>query len=556
MRCPVHHAHDHVSAPLPPIAYENEPGAASRPLPPGYRRREPEKTVLYKIVQANLETMLEEARLRSASGSGYPKFIEDEFRRYLGCGQFSRGLGRIRCPVCGYEQIVAASCKSRICPSCLARRAADIAAHLVDRVLPEARYRQFVVTFPWQIHFLLSVDRQFMSRMLGAYLRTLFAWQRLRGRQSGIANGQTGAITFIQRFSSTLGLFPHLHSLVPDGLFVSGDGPGDGSVDQHLEFVALPPPTDDEIAHLTNKVANRLTAIAMARLEKAHEQPEWADDDQAALHAGTAEALRPPLPLQPELSDVSSVSDDKPLCSRSGGFSLHAARVVEPRDRPGLEKLCRYGLRAPFALDRFSLDPDGRVRYHLPKPWPGPGGKTELVFEPVALLRRLAALIPAPYGNLVRYHGIFANRSRYRPLLPRPPVPYQPTDHTPPTGPDTLGPEPTAPDLDAAPQTADTPIRPRRLKWQQLIKRVFGLDPLRCPRCSATMVVVAFITDPPILSRILNHLGLPTTTPPLAPANLSLQQELDFADQLPPDDAYLDLPHDDHDLSAPNRGPP
>jgi hypothetical protein len=70
------------------------------------------------------------------------------------------------------------------------------------------------------------------------------------------------------------------------------------------------------------------------------------------------------------------------------------------------------------------------------------------------------------------------------------------------------------------------------------------------------MVVVAFITDPPILSRILNHLGLPTTTPPLAPANLSLQQELDFADQLPPDDAYLDLPHDDHDLSAPNRGPP
>jgi hypothetical protein len=46
MRCPVHHANDHVSAPLPPIAYESEPGAASRPLPPGYRRREPEKTTV------------------------------------------------------------------------------------------------------------------------------------------------------------------------------------------------------------------------------------------------------------------------------------------------------------------------------------------------------------------------------------------------------------------------------------------------------------------------------------------------------------------------------
>ena len=137
-------------------------------------------------------------------------------------------------------------------------------------------------------------------------------------------------------------------------------------------------------------------------------------------------------------------------------------------------------------------------------------------------------------------------------------MPSEPTEHTTDVEPDALGSDahPTAPGLDGPPQTADTPIRPRRLKWQQLIKRVFGLDPLRCPRCSATMVVVAFITDPPVLRRILNHLGLPTTTPPLAPARLSLQQELDFADQLPPDDAYLDPPHDDHERPAASRGPP
>ena len=70
------------------------------------------------------------------------------------------------------------------------------------------------------------------------------------------------------------------------------------------------------------------------------------------------------------------------------------------------------------------------------------------------------------------------------------------------------------------------------------------------------MVVVAFITDPPVLRRILNHLGLPTTTPPLAPPRLSLQQEFDFADELPPDDAYLDVPHADHDPSTSSRGPP
>jgi hypothetical protein len=95
--------------------------------------------------------------------------------------------------------------------------------------------------------------------------------------------------------------------------------------------------------------------------------------------------------------------------------------VVRANDREGLERLCRYGLRAPFALDRFSERPDGKVRYRLPRPWPTPTGRTELEFEPQALLRRLSALMPGPYLNLVRYHGVFANRSRYRARLTPPP---------------------------------------------------------------------------------------------------------------------------------------
>jgi hypothetical protein len=66
-------------------------------------------------------------------------------------------------------------------------------------------------------------------------------------------------------------------------------------------------------------------------------------------------------------------------------------RRVEADDRAGLERLCRYGLRAPFSTDRITLDEDGRVRYRLHRPWPGPGGRTDVVMEPVAFLRRLAA---------------------------------------------------------------------------------------------------------------------------------------------------------------------
>ena len=132
---------------------------------------------------------------RHESGAGYPRFIEQEFRRYLDCGILAKGFARLRCPSCGFERLAAFSCKGRLCPSCWARKAADTAAHLVDRVLPEAPYRQWVLTCPWKVRFLLAMDRKFLSEMLRVFLRTLFAWQRLRGRQAGILDGQPGAVT-------------------------------------------------------------------------------------------------------------------------------------------------------------------------------------------------------------------------------------------------------------------------------------------------------------------------------------------------------------------------
>ena len=94
----------------------------------------------------------------------------------------------------------------------------------------------------------------------------------------------------------------------------------------------------------------------------------------------------------------------KPLCARVAGFSLHAAQSVAAEDRKALERLCRYGLRPAFAQDRLSVREDGRVLYQLRRPWPHPEGSTCLVLEPLDFLRRLAALIPAPYAHMVRYH--------------------------------------------------------------------------------------------------------------------------------------------------------
>ena len=124
----------------PQIRFEHHVGAASAALASGYRARKPERAILYRTVQNHLETMLAEARTRSACGFGYPRHVERAFRRYLGCGQLAHGFVRLRCRDCGHERLLPFSCKSRLCPSCHARRMHDTAFHLERNVLPRVPY--------------------------------------------------------------------------------------------------------------------------------------------------------------------------------------------------------------------------------------------------------------------------------------------------------------------------------------------------------------------------------------------------------------------------------
>jgi hypothetical protein len=55
---------------------------------------------------------------------------------------------------------------------------------------------------------------------------------------------------------------------------------------------------------------------------------------------------------------------------------------------------------------------------------------------------------------------------------------------------------------------------------------VFSVDVLICNKCLGPMTVIAYLTDPVVVEKILVHLGLPTTPPQLSPARLSLQVEM------------------------------
>ncbi|MBU1701988.1 MAG: hypothetical protein KJ970_11845 [Candidatus Eisenbacteria bacterium] len=75
-------------------------------------------------------------------------------------------------------------------------------------------------------------------------------------------------------------------------------------------------------------------------------------------------------------------------------------------------------------------------------------------------------------------------------------------------------------------QDKPSPARRRRVPWAQLLRRLVHVDALACPRCSTSaqtvpMVVLAFLTDPKVVGKILRHLGLAATPPALSPARPS-----------------------------------
>ena len=128
-----------------------------------YTPRNAEDSPIYQTVAKNLETFLSDHQQRDRP---VPFFVERELRAFLNCGIPSHGFLRVHCDSCGCDRIVPFSCKGRgFCSSCGGRRMADTAAHLVDRVLPEVRARQWVLTLPYTLRFLMAFDAKLIAEI-------------------------------------------------------------------------------------------------------------------------------------------------------------------------------------------------------------------------------------------------------------------------------------------------------------------------------------------------------------------------------------------------------
>jgi hypothetical protein len=547
-------------------------------LAPAYVPRRPTETVLHQLVRANLESFL--AYARANYDGGLPRYVEQEFRAYIRCGDFSEGFSRAHCDACGHDLLVAFSCHGRsICPSCCGRRMANVAAHLVDRVLPDVPVRQYVLTLPYELRRLAAFKADVLTALARIFVEAVFARYRSRAGSDGIESPQCGSVNFVQRFGS-LNLHVHFHLLALDGVFARDARGG-------LVFHPAEAPTAADLEAIVARTARRSIAWLRKRgyiddspLEaRSNEEPaQTALDACAAIAMGRGNVST--LPRDSTQDDGHGAAEERPdkpaLAVERDGFNVHAGVRIEAGDDLGRERLARYGARPPLSLERLRRLPGGRVAYRLKYVDRGRRGKNR-VMTGIEFMARLAAIIAPPRYPLVRFAGVLAPRSAWRrEVVPEPreqraaceaartqkpgPTERRPEQH--PAGDARGGPAPRAP---SPPEASDTHRGPAmsahdvamvaavraapladdvmrlapniisvrhwdrllggllyavspRVDWATLLRRSFSVDVLECPKCHGRLRMIAVITEREPARRILAHLGLPTDPLPVARA--------------------------------------
>ena len=469
-----------------------------------YEPRDPSRTVLYHVIAEHLETFLA-SLADDPEATGLPAYVQREFYDYLRCGILAHGFLRLGCDTCHHELLVPFSCKRRgFCPSCAGRRMAQTAAHLVEQVIPWVPTRQWVVSVPIPLRYWMAASQDLTAQVHRIIRTTIGQYYVNQAVTRGFerANIQPGSVTFIQRFGSALNL--HFHVIFLEGVYVDRTAQG-----LRPRFIQGESPTDADIAAVVQKISRRVirTLRQLGYLEAGTDDvvatghdplrdnaPELARTLAASVQQRLAFGERAGQKVRRIGAGFGYEGEAPtltgPRCASVQGFSLHANTQVPAHRRDQLERLIRSTARGAMALERRQEDTNGDLLSIFTHPWSD--GTTGIRLSPLALLEKLAALVPLPHIHLVRYGGCLAPHSHLRhPIIPTP----------------------RQQGLAAEEETASP-----RWSWARLLKRVFGLEMATCPLCQrGALRIIAVITQAEVIRKMLRHLKRAADPPPIAP---------------------------------------
>ncbi len=194
---------------------------------------------------------------------------------------------------------------------------------------------------------------------------------------------------------------------------------------------------------------------------------------------------------------------DSILKQKHTGFNVWAGEIIRPDDQAARLFIARYIDRGPVANSKISIDGD-TVTYLT---------KDGLMheFDQLEFLARITPHVARKWEQTVRYFGYYSSKSRglrtKAALAANPPL-----------------------SIDSEPPP---PKKTISRKWRELIKKVYELDPLVCPKCGQFLKIKKLYgaDDQADIKLILAELGIPAfkTPPPITspPTGVKLEPFLD-----------------------------
>jgi hypothetical protein len=151
-------------------------------------------------------------------------------------------------------------------------------------------------------------------------------------------------------------------------------------------------------------------------------------------------------------------------------------------------------IRPVLALERLTfLEPEGKVGYRWGRD--GAGQETEAM-DYLEFIARVTSHIPDKGQVMVRYYGLYANphRGKVKKASLSPSAPRMAEEE-----------EKRIPSKGWA-----APIRKPHigLRSAAMIRKIYEVDPMLCPKCGGRMKVIAFLTEYAVVDRIIDHLKL------------------------------------------------
>lgn len=168
------------------------------------------------------------------------------------------------------------------------------------------------------------------------------------------------------------------------------------------------------------------------------------------------------------------------------GFSVWVGDQIAANDVERKLFLARYLSKCPVSLNRIEIIEDTlkpTVRYYKDNT------KTEYKdFSPLHFIAELTQHIPNKYEQTLRFYGAYSARSRGKAKQQRKIKAW----------------------IDNGFEPLEMPeiTKPVSRQWSIWIKKVYEIDPLRCPKCGETMKVKSFIFDSRKISKICKSIGV------------------------------------------------